>query len=276
MSVCDICYEYTTGHANLERLHEWVCCRVGLRTWFENCERSFPNDPGCAEKYCSALAKVGKGKHWTRERWTRNCRPGSGKINAIGTRILVFNIERQDWCDAVMCICVYRFCCVCKASDVCLGYCHHTDFSGNISGIDSAGSREVASADELNHLQRSTGTWRSFFLSDEKTTLNTGSIAEEKNMEENAYMQSWNPFSTTKSSKGTVDGGCNRERWRIVEEQDYVEYLGLTCIGELFLIEPCHRHQISRIVLHDRCATRFRQMHALLCFFLPHRPLAVR
>jgi hypothetical protein len=148
-------------------------CHECLKKWFSACEvagRILPTCPGCRERFDEDEAADILGREYTPAGTTEQAldsddtdeftmaylaEQGAKECTNCGAWII-----REDGCDAMQCLCGYRFCWYCeKGCDEC--GCGHDEFYDNLLDCEMHGEDyEVANADEILDLRTFLERWR--------------------------------------------------------------------------------------------------------------------
>ena len=166
-AACTICYENDEKEVRLFQLSgcEHTICHVCMKTWLLQSEREMIDTPACPT--CKMVFEIGLAedvlgrpyeaakaiKEEAREAPDKDLLAwleanGCQQCDNCGAYI-----EREDGCDAVMCLCGYRFCweCMVSAEDGC--DCQHEDYYDNVRGFDTSEEVPVATSDEIRNLK---------------------------------------------------------------------------------------------------------------------------
>lgn len=175
---CIVCYddEESANEGEFVVLSgcEHQICAACLKRWLRQCELQFKKKPVCPDckndiGQSQAAKTLGRAyealqqspdeneraiindmalETWLEENDCRQC----GNCGS--------HIQREAGCDAVMCLCGYRFCWECKVSAEFGCECYHEDYYDNIRGYDTDIVRSVASPSQLLDLKTFMKQWK--------------------------------------------------------------------------------------------------------------------
>jgi len=200
MKACCVCYDEETAETRLLNVTgcQHQLCHACYETWLKQCERQFktvPQCPDCKQETSVWQAAYVLSRAYEVAQPVRD-RDEESLDKALQTWLIEHEckqcahcgayIEREDGCDAVMCLCGYRFCWTCEDLDEC--QCEHYDFYDNVRGYDTNEDLPVASKEELQDLKRYLGARKEGYTGSESASESRSSehdeIAEDNSEEE--------------------------------------------------------------------------------------------
>jgi len=194
MNACCVCYEEETAETRLLKITDCQhrLCHSCYKTWLKQCERESMTVPRCPEckkesSVLQAMHVLGRSYEAAQPLCDRNEESLEHTLHTWldenGCKQCAHcgvYIERVDGCDAIMCLCGYRFCWWCELTSC---DCEHEDFYDNVRRHDTTEVPPIASKEELQDLKRFLQSRKEEVLSSESGSSEHGQ-RDEDNLEE--------------------------------------------------------------------------------------------